>query len=154
MKRIAVLIAALLLFSCAAAEALSPYAVKFIADYNIYADTVFGVPHLPLTGWACNDFNYKLTEDGIQFDISVLSEKHIYADILIDSATVDGDFIAKCACMAAALSGSTKGIYDSILTMYFKCRINPSGEQLTLSTNEGYMIMQKEENLFFFGMGL
>lgn len=153
MKRIVIILATFLLFSCAAAEELSPYAVKFIADYNIYADTVFGVPHLPLTGWETDGMYATLFEDDITVNIAIIAEKHIAVYILTNEK-IDGDFIAKCACIAAAVSGDTKGIYNNLLTIYFKSRMTPMGEEITLTTAEGYMLIETREDLFLFGMCL
>ena len=156
MKRIAALIAALLLLSSfATAEELPSALVKFIADYNVYADTVFNVPHLPLTGWKKGSFenSFDLDFDGMR--ISVDTSRYAgNASFIIEAGDLDIDFIAKCACFTAALRGQiSKDMYADLLTVYFKMRMEP-GKHETLTNASGTIIMSNErEEIIIFMVG-
>lgn len=145
MKRLAVIALIMLtLLSVASAEELSSYMVKFIADYNVFADTVFNVPHLPLTGWTnSRESEYRLTANGVTITCSI-TEFMPSACIILEEKDMDIDILSQCACLTAALFGEqTQDQYAYLLTAYFKMRMYPD-KRASIYTSSGAYVMTSE----------
>ena len=153
MKRLAtVFLILIMLLSFASAEELSSYMVKFIADYNVFADTVFNVPHLPMTGWTkVSDTGYKLSMDEMTINCDI-GRYMATASITIYEKGMDIDTLSQCACLTAALHGEqTQDQYANLLTAYFRMRMNPE-KRITITTSSGTYVMtsEREEYILFF----
>lgn len=143
------LIAFLLLFSCAAAEDLPQGAVDFINRYNALSES-FSVPCLPLDGWRYNDIYYSIDTNDLSFMIDPSFDRML-ATVLTEQG-IDGDFFAVCACLTAAARGESPENYSEILTVYITFRNTPPGEYARLSSGRKLMLMKQQNDTVVFGV--
>lgn len=154
MKRIAAIFLALLLLPMFAASEEVPKPVyDFVTAYNSHAP-VYAVQPLPLDSWNYSGVYYNIYLDeslDTSISIDLIGDRYL-ASIIVPPGNVNGDFIAICACMTAAIRGESQSNYADILSAYFALRNAAPGERITHKTSGGTIFLQQEEDLFLFAV--
>lgn len=154
MKRIAAIFLALLLLPMFAASEEVPKPVyDFVTAYNYHAHAYAVLP-LPLDGWNYSGVYYNIyLDESLDTSVSIdLIGDHYLASIIVPPENVNGDFLAVCACITAAIRGESQSNYADILSAYFALRNAAPGERITYKTSGGTIFLQQEEDLFLFAV--